>query len=283
MGAHSAVQPGLSLSGQRTALGMMAAGAGVATMTMTGTFPAISADLADDPVATVTRSAPATLAPQATPAPRHAAAMTVADTQPLAALPSATGFFDSPVAAEDLHATDARQIAALSKAVDLHEAEMARTAAAARAEAAAARLEARRKAAALSLALPVSIGGFSLSGLGGSHAAVSALRVAATKLGRPYVWGAAGPSAFDCSGLVQWAYKQIGISLPRTSRAQSNVGVPVSRDDLRPGDLVFFYSPVSHVGIYLGNNKILNAEQSGRPVKVSDISHLPFHNARRVT
>jgi cell wall-associated NlpC family hydrolase len=279
MGAHSAVQPGLSLSGQRTALGMMAAGAGVATMTMTGTFPAISTDLADDPVATVEQSvpAPATVAPRALPAaPRHAAPVSVADTQPLVALPASASFFDSPVAAEDMHSSDARQIAALSKAVNLHEAEMAR-------EAAAAKVEAQRRSTIASLTLPASIGGISLSGLAASHAGVSALKAAATKIGRPYIWGAAGPSAFDCSGLVQWAYKQIGISLPRTSRAQSNVGVPVSRDELRPGDLVFFYSPVSHVGIYLGHNKILNAEQSGQPVKVSDISHMPFHNARRIT
>jgi cell wall-associated NlpC family hydrolase len=278
MGAHSAVQPGLSLSGQRTALGMMAAGAGVATMTMTGTFPAISADLADDPVATVEQSAPApaSVAPQSLPAPRHAAAVSVADTQPLVALPASTSFFDSSVMAEDMHSADARQIAALSKSVNLHQAKMAR-------EAAAAKAEAQRKATIASLTLPASIGGISLSGLAGSHAAVSALRTAATKIGRPYIWGAAGPSAFDCSGLVQWAYKQVGISLPRTSLAQSNVGVPVARDDLRPGDLVFFYSPVSHVGIYLGHDKILNAEQSGQPVKVSDISHMPFHNARRIT
>jgi peptidoglycan DL-endopeptidase CwlO len=102
-------------------------------------------------------------------------------------------------------------------------------------------------------------------------------------MGVPYVWGAVGPNAFDCSGLVQWAYKQLGIRLPRTAAAQSQVGTPVSRNDLRPGDLVFFYSPVSHVGIYVGNNKILNASESGQPVKISNMANMPFHNARRIT
>ena len=78
------------------------------------------------------------------------------------------------------------------------------------------------------------------------------------------------------------AFKKAGVSLPRTSAAQSKVGTPVRRDQLKPGDLVFFYSPVSHVGIYVGDGKIVHASTSGEPVKISDMGRRPFHNARRV-
>jgi peptidoglycan DL-endopeptidase CwlO len=110
-----------------------------------------------------------------------------------------------------------------------------------------------------------------------------ALAFARTKLGKPYVWGAAGPNSFDCSGLVLWAFKQVGVSLPHSSATQSTLGVPVSKGDLKPGDLVFFYTPVSHVGIYIGNGQVLHASTSGQPVKITDMQYMPFHNARRIT
>jgi cell wall-associated NlpC family hydrolase len=110
----------------------------------------------------------------------------------------------------------------------------------------------------------------------------SAVQNAMGKLGSPYRYGATGPSSFDCSGLVKWAYKKAGVSLPRTSRAMSKVGTPVSRDALRPGDLVFFYKPVSHVGIYIGDGKIVHASNRKSPVKVSDMSKMKFNSARRV-
>jgi cell wall-associated NlpC family hydrolase len=110
----------------------------------------------------------------------------------------------------------------------------------------------------------------------------SALTAALGKLGAPYRWGAKGPNAFDCSGLIQWAFKNAGVDLPRTSRAQSRVGAPVAKSDLRPGDLVFFYSPVSHAGIYAGGGRIVHASTSGKPVKMGDIDTMPFHSARRV-
>jgi cell wall-associated NlpC family hydrolase len=116
----------------------------------------------------------------------------------------------------------------------------------------------------------------------GSGKGVAALQAAMKQIGKPYVWGAAGPSSFDCSGLVLWAYKQIGVSLPHSSSIQSTMGTPVSRDQLQPGDLVFFYSPVSHVGIYAGNGKVLNASTSGQPVQLSNLANMPFHNARRL-
>jgi peptidoglycan DL-endopeptidase CwlO len=115
-----------------------------------------------------------------------------------------------------------------------------------------------------------------------ASARAKALDLALSKVGSPYRYGASGPNAFDCSGLVTWAFKKAGVSLPRTSRAQSRVGTPVSRDELRPGDLVFFYKPVSHVGIYIGDGKIVHASSRKSPVKISDISRMKFNSARRV-
>jgi cell wall-associated NlpC family hydrolase len=119
-----------------------------------------------------------------------------------------------------------------------------------------------------------------------STASPAAMRKAAvsnalSKVGKPYRWGASGPNAFDCSGLVKWSFAQAGRALPRTSRAQSTTGTSVSRANLRPGDLVFFYKPISHVGIYIGNNKVVHASRKGQPVKVSDMSRMKFTKAVR--
>ncbi|NIH81101.1 NlpC/P60 family protein [Amycolatopsis viridis] len=118
--------------------------------------------------------------------------------------------------------------------------------------------------------------------ISGTSVGATALRDALTQLGKPYVWGAAGPNAYDCSGLVQWAFKQAGVNLPHSSRAQSTMGTPVALSQLRPGDLVFFYTPVSHVGIYVGDGKIVHASTAGQPVKISSMAGMPFHNARRI-
>ncbi|MGX1810435.1 NlpC/P60 family protein [Nocardia sp. NPDC055321] len=109
----------------------------------------------------------------------------------------------------------------------------------------------------------------------------SALAAGLTRVGAPYVWGAVGPDQFDCSGLVQWAFKQVGKSVPRTSQQQSNFGTPVAEQDLQPGDVVFFYSEVSHVGIYAGNGLMLHASTFGVPVQVAPMGSTPFHSARR--
>lgn len=109
-----------------------------------------------------------------------------------------------------------------------------------------------------------------------------AMSTAMAQIGKPYRWGAAGPSAFDCSGLISYSFSEAGKDLPRTSRAQSQVGTPVSKSNLKPGDLVFFYSPVSHVGIYIGGGQIVHASTSGQPVKISDMDRMPFNSARRV-
>ncbi|MGW4195434.1 NlpC/P60 family protein [Streptomyces sp. NPDC005004] len=115
----------------------------------------------------------------------------------------------------------------------------------------------------------------------GSRAA-AAVAYAYRKLGSPYVWGATGPHAFDCSGLVQAAYRSAGISLPRTTYAQINAGRRVSRSQLRPGDLVFFYSGVSHVGLYIGGGKMIHAPNPSAPVRIAPISQMPFAGATRV-
>ncbi|HZZ50317.1 MAG TPA: C40 family peptidase [Pseudonocardia sp.] len=117
----------------------------------------------------------------------------------------------------------------------------------------------------------------------GNNLGAMALKIAMTRFDSPYVWGATGPSNFDCSGLIFWAYKRLGITLPRSSNAQSQVGRPVAYNDLQPGDLVFFYSPVSHVGIYAGDGKVLNAVQTGDVVRYSDLSKMhSYAGARRL-
>ncbi|SNS85907.1 Cell wall-associated hydrolase, NlpC family [Geodermatophilus pulveris] len=89
--------------------------------------------------------------------------------------------------------------------------------------------------------------------------------------GKPYVWAAAGPGSFDCSGLVQYAFAAAGVDLPHSSRMQSAMGAPVSRSEARAGDLVAFYSPISHIGIYLGDGRMVHAPTSGDVVKVSSV------------
>jgi peptidoglycan DL-endopeptidase CwlO len=94
---------------------------------------------------------------------------------------------------------------------------------------------------------------------------------AMSMLGRPYVWGGASPSGFDCSGLVMWSFAQIGVSLPHSSYAQYGYGSPVSRSDLQPGDLVFF-DGLGHVGIYVGGGSFIHAPHTGDVVKISSLS-----------
>lgn len=112
--------------------------------------------------------------------------------------------------------------------------------------------------------------------------AARAVTAALAQQGTPYVYGGAAPGGFDCSGLVQWIYKQVGITLPRTAAAQSTVGHPVSLNQLQPGDLIFFYKPVDHVVIYVGNGKIAEASQPGQPVHVRPMYLNGFVGARRI-
>ncbi|MEV6138613.1 NlpC/P60 family protein [Nocardia sp. NPDC051990] len=114
-----------------------------------------------------------------------------------------------------------------------------------------------------------------------STASDIALDAAKTKIGAQYSWGASGPFSFDCSGLVQWAYKQAGIELPRTSFEQSHVGAPVAFENLRPGDIVVTNGG-GHVGLYAGDGKLLNAVQSGQPVSYTPLRPDMVVTARRM-
>jgi cell wall-associated NlpC family hydrolase len=116
-----------------------------------------------------------------------------------------------------------------------------------------------------------------------TQAAQIAVNTALAQQGKPYVWGGAGPSSYDCSGLMLSAYRAAGIALPHSSRMQSTMGTPVAYSDLQPGDLVFFYTPVSHVGMYIGNGQMVHASTSGQPVKVTNLAYMPgFNSARRL-
>jgi cell wall-associated NlpC family hydrolase len=109
-----------------------------------------------------------------------------------------------------------------------------------------------------------------------------ALQYALTKVGDPYVWGAAGPSQFDCSGLVMWAYGQLGISLPHYTGDQWNSGLHVSRNALEPGDLLFFFPDISHVAIYLGNDLMVEAVTYGIGVRVDPVNWADYDGAVRI-
>jgi peptidoglycan DL-endopeptidase CwlO len=117
--------------------------------------------------------------------------------------------------------------------------------------------------------------------MAGSAAAQKIIDLAMAQRGKPYVWAASGPGSYDCSGLTAYAFRAAGISLPHSSRMQSQMGQPVSRDQLQPGDLVFFYSPVSHVGIYIGNGQMVHAPTSGDVVKVAPLMG-GYSGARRI-
>ena len=113
--------------------------------------------------------------------------------------------------------------------------------------------------------------------------ALAAAHVAMAQRGKPYSWGGAGPNSFDCSGLVYSSFRAVGVSLPRTSRAQSTAGTYVPRTQLRAGDLLFFYSPVGHVGIYLGYGVMVHSSTYGKPVSIVPVGSVPgFNTARRV-
>ncbi|MFG2944945.1 C40 family peptidase [Streptomyces adustus] len=112
--------------------------------------------------------------------------------------------------------------------------------------------------------------------------AADAVAYAYSKLGSPYVWGATGPNAFDCSGLAQAAYRSAGVSLPRTTYTQIGAGRRISRSELLPGDLVFFYSGITHVGIYVGDGQMIHAPNPSAPVRLAPIDEMPFAGATRV-
>ncbi|WP_030186408.1 C40 family peptidase [Streptomyces violaceorubidus] len=118
-----------------------------------------------------------------------------------------------------------------------------------------------------------------------SGRAGEAFAAAQSKIGTPYVYGATGPSSFDCSGLTSWAYAQAGVGIPRTSQAQANYGTRISSvSQLQVGDLVFFFNDLHHVGLYAGNNQVLHAPRTGTNVRYESMSTIggPFMFGVRV-
>jgi cell wall-associated NlpC family hydrolase len=114
-----------------------------------------------------------------------------------------------------------------------------------------------------------------------SGRAATAVRFAMAQVGKAYSYGAAGPNAYDCSGLTMRAWGMAGVGLPHSSSAQQGSGMRVSESELRPGDLVFYYSPVSHVGMYIGNGLIVNALNPSAGVRVSALHSMPYSGAVR--
>jgi cell wall-associated NlpC family hydrolase len=115
-----------------------------------------------------------------------------------------------------------------------------------------------------------------------SNKAAVALAFAKRQIGDSYGYGSTGPNRWDCSGLTQGAYKAAGVKLPHSSRGQMKYGKAIAKKSLRPGDLVFFYSPVSHVAIYAGNGKVIHASRPGKPVGYAKMSYMPYAGARRI-
>jgi cell wall-associated NlpC family hydrolase len=118
--------------------------------------------------------------------------------------------------------------------------------------------------------------------IAGKGKAAEATKWALTQQLKPYVWGAAGPNSYDCSGLVMWAYQKVGISLPHYTGDQWTAGTHVSRKDMRPGDLVFFYSDLHHMGIYIGGGMMVHAPRTGDVVRVVPLGNRPFAGAVRI-
>ena len=115
----------------------------------------------------------------------------------------------------------------------------------------------------------------------GSSKGAKALAYAKAQLGEPYARSGAGPSSWDCSGLTMMAWGSVGVSLPHSSRQQFSRGQSVAKSDLRSGDLVFFYSDISHVGLYAGNGQVIHAPRPGKSVEYIRMSYMPYAGARR--
>ena len=108
-------------------------------------------------------------------------------------------------------------------------------------------------------------------GGGGSGSAAAVVAYARAQVGKPYCYGGSGPSCFDCSGLTMMAWAQAGVSLPHSSASQYNVGRRISASELQPGDLIFYYSPISHVSVYIGGGQRISATHTGDYVRVQSL------------
>ena len=125
-----------------------------------------------------------------------------------------------------------------------------------------------------------SSGGGGSSDVPSSPTGAKVVSIAVQYLGVPYVWAGSTPSGFDCSGLVSYVYAKVGISLPHSSRMMYDYGTPVSRSQLEPGDLLFFYNPIHHVAIYIGNGQMINAR--GSQVQIDDVWTNSYYGAKRI-
>jgi cell wall-associated NlpC family hydrolase len=114
-----------------------------------------------------------------------------------------------------------------------------------------------------------------------SGGAATAVAVARSKLGSPYVWAASGPSTFDCSGLTMFAWAAAGVSLPHSSSMQYSSGTRVSVGSLQPGDLVFYGSPIHHVALYVGGGQVIHAPETGDVVRYASVNMMPITGAVR--
>ena len=121
----------------------------------------------------------------------------------------------------------------------------------------------------------------SMSDVPASGRAAVAVHYAMAQVGKPYVYGAAGPSAYDCSGLTMASWGAAGVGLSHSSSAQFSQGTHISPSQLQPGDLVFYYHPISHVGMYIGNGMIVNAENPSAGIRVAPLYSMPFVGAVR--
>jgi len=178
-----------------------------------------------------------------------------------------------------LKKAEAARQAALLAAAKKAAAEAARKAAAAKVAAAAAAAAARNNKTTTTQGSGGGSGGGGPIGYNGDKAA-QVVDIALQYVGVPYVWGASSPSGFDCSGLVKYAYSKIGIYLPHSSAMMYSYGVYVPQSELKPGDLVFFYSPIHHVGLYIGNGQMVNA--TGDHVQIGPVFKSSYHGARRI-
>ncbi|GAB3204871.1 NlpC/P60 family protein [Nocardia tengchongensis] len=114
-----------------------------------------------------------------------------------------------------------------------------------------------------------------------SPRAMAALALAGTQTGKPYEWGGTGPDAWDCSGLVQWAFRSVGINLPRTTWQQAETGSEVPFGAMQPGDVLILNDDASHEGIYAGGGMVLNAYDWGVPVGLTPLSQFDIYTIRR--
>ncbi len=142
-----------------------------------------------------------------------------------------------------------------------------------------AQLQARKEAAARASAARLAAADHSSGSY--SAKAAKAIAFARAQLGKPYVWGATGPNSFDCSGLTQAAWAAAGVTLPRTTWDQVDVGTRVAISDLKPGDLVFYYSDISHVAMYIGNGQMIQAPHTGAVIDIQPVTEMPIYGATR--